>query len=67
MINCVLIKDQIYAKMNGLKLMKLFNCEPKMSSALLKKVIVKMCLEIIHLISVWKGFDIKWPTVVHLS
>ena len=35
-----------------------------MSSGLFKNVIFKMCLEIIYLIYVWKGFGIKWPTKV---
>ena len=25
-----------------------------------------MCLEIIYLIYVYKGFDIKWPTIVDM-
>ena len=48
----VVKKECTYAKMNCLKIMKAFNCEPKkkMNSDLFKNVIFKTCLEFIYLI-----------------
>ena len=37
-----------------------------MSSGLFKNVNDKMCLEIIYLIYVYKGFGIKWPIMVDM-
>ena len=41
-------------------------CQKKMSSSLFKNVIFKVCLEIIYLKYVWKGFGIKWPVMVDM-
>ena len=38
-----------------------------MKLGLFKNVIFKMRLEIIYLTFVWKGFGIKWPTMVDIS
>ena len=37
-----------------------------MDSALFKKFLYKMCLEIIYLIYARKGFGIKWPPMVDM-
>ena len=59
------MKDCIYAKLNYLKLSEtILLCTKKLSSDLFKNVIFKICLEIIFLIYVQKGFVIKWPTNV---
>ena len=38
----------------------------KIAFAFLKMLSTKCVLEIIYLIYVWKGFGIKWPTMVDM-
>ena len=46
--------------------MKPYNCVKKISSGSFKNVIYKMFWNHIINIYVLRGFDIEWPTMVHI-